>query len=51
MLIEGFCSEMDITDMLVREGHKEIGFLGDINYALTNLERYRGYCASMEKTD
>ena len=49
MLIEGFCSEMDLTDMLVREGHKEIGFLGDINYALTNLERYRGYCASMEK--
>lgn len=49
LLIEGFCTESDITDSLIRDGHTDIGFLGDINYALTNLERYRGYCASMEK--
>ena len=49
LLIEGFCSESDITDLLVRNGHQDIGFIGDINYALTNLERYRGFCSSMEK--
>lgn len=49
ILIEGFCTEFEITETLIRNGHKKIGFLGDINYARTNLERYRGYCACMEK--
>ena len=50
MLIEGFRTEYDITNTLIQDGHTEIGFLGDINYALTNLERYHGYCNCMEKT-
>lgn len=49
MLIEGFRTEYDITNTLIQDGHTEIGFLGDINYALTNLERYHGYCNCMEK--
>lgn len=48
MLIEGFRTEYDITNTLIQDGHTEIGFLGDINYALTNLERYHGYCNCME---
>lgn len=49
ILIEGYHTIFDITDFLIQNGHKNIGFLGDINYAQTNLERYRGYCACMEK--
>lgn len=49
LLIEGFRTEFEITNTLIQNGHTEIGFLGDINYALTNLERYRGYCDCMEK--
>lgn len=49
ILIEGFHTVYQITEQLVRAGHKSIGFLGDINYAKTNLDRYLGYCACMEK--
>lgn len=48
ILIEGFRTEYSITEMLASKGHKEIGFIGDIHYAQTNMERYRGYCACME---
>ena len=50
ILIEGFRTVYEITGTLIRNGHKNIGFLGDINYAQTNLERYKGYCSCMEKT-
>lgn len=49
LLIEGYCTEADITETLIRNGHKDIGFLGDINYAQTNMERYLGYCDCMER--
>ncbi|MDE7030036.1 MAG: LacI family DNA-binding transcriptional regulator [Lachnospiraceae bacterium] len=49
VLIEGYRTEWDITQILIREGHKDIGFLGDINYARTNMERYRGYCDCMRR--
>jgi len=49
VLIEGYHTEWDITEILIQEGHTQIGFLGDINYARTNLERYRGYCDCMRK--
>ena len=51
ILIEGFRTVYEITGTLIRNGHKNIGFLGDINYAQTNLERYKGYCSCMEKND
>lgn len=49
LLIEGYCTESEITESLVLDGHKNIGFLGDIGYAQTNKERYLGYRACMDK--
>ncbi len=49
ILIEGFCTEQEITQLLISDGHTKIGFLGDIGYARTNLERYKGFCSCMEK--
>lgn len=49
ILIEGFRTEAKITDLLIQKGHTEIGFLGDIDYAFTNKERYLGYCDCMDK--
>ena len=49
LLIEGFRTEAEITDSLILDGHKEIGFIGDISYAQTNKERYLGYRDSMDK--
>ena len=49
LLIEGYCTEFEITESLIRDGHKKIGFLGDIGYARTNLERYKGFLSCMEK--
>lgn len=51
ILIEGFRTESKITDLLIQNGHTEIGFLGDIDYAFTNKERYLGYCDCMNKHD
>jgi len=51
ILIEGFRTECKITDLLIQNGHTEIGFLGDIDYAFTNKERYLGYCDCMNKHD
>lgn len=48
-LIEGFRTEARITDLLIQNGHTEIGFLGDIDYAMTNKERYLGYCDCMNR--
>lgn len=49
LLIEGYCTELEITKALIEKGHREIGFLGDTHYAQTNMERYRGYVACMER--
>lgn len=49
ILIEGFRTEAEITELLISDGHKEIGFIGDINYAQTNKERYLGYRDSMDR--
>lgn len=48
ILIEGYRTEYEITESLIQDGHTNIGFLGDIGYAQTNMERYRGYCACMQ---
>lgn len=48
VLIEGYRTEYEITENLIQSEHTHIGFLGDIYYAQTNLERYRGYCACMQ---
>lgn len=49
ILIEGYRTEAEITELLILDGHKDIGFLGDINYAQTNKERYLGYRDSMDR--
>lgn len=49
LLIEGYCTESEITEALVQDGHRSIGFLGDINYAQTNKERYLGYRECMDR--
>ncbi len=49
LLIEGYRTEAEITESVILEGHKEIGFIGDISYAQTNKERYLGYRESMDR--
>lgn len=49
LLIEGYRTEAEITELLIQDGHKDIGFLGDIDYAQTNKERYLGYRESMDR--
>lgn len=48
ILLEGFQSTYDITNSIIERGIQEIGFIGDIHYARTNLDRYRGFCKCME---
>lgn len=49
ILIEGYRTEAEITELLITDGHRDIGFIGDINYAQTNKERYLGYRDSMDR--
>ena len=43
VLIEGRSSISEIVDDTVKKGCTRLGFIGDVNYARTNLERYYGY--------
>ena len=43
MLIEGRSAINTIIDDIVKKGCTRLGFIGDLNYARTNLERYYGY--------
>lgn len=49
VLIEGKCTEEDIVDHLLEKGCKRIAFIGDINYAKTNADRYLGFLKSLQK--
>lgn len=46
-LIEGRSTVEKIVRHVIAQGCKRIGFIGDINYAQTNYERYVGYCSAM----
>jgi len=46
-LIEGRSTIEAIVEHVISQGITKIGFIGDINYAQTNYERYLGYCAAM----
>lgn len=46
-LIEGFSTVYEITASVIKDGYTKIGFIGDIQYAKTNLDRYDGYCRCM----
>lgn len=47
-LIEGLRTEYSIVNSLINKGISNIGFLGDIEYAKTNLDRFNGYKACLQ---
>ncbi len=48
ILIEGYNSMYKITESVLQKGLTRIGFVGDIYYARTNLDRYQGFCQCMK---
>lgn len=48
ILLEGYTSLYQITESVLERGIHNIGFIGDIHYAKTNLDRYRGFCQCMK---
>lgn len=49
ILLDGFLSIQTITEKLIANGRRKIGFIGDVNYALTNHTRYEGFLYAMNK--
>ena len=47
ILLEGHDTVYDITKSVLERGISDVGFIGDIHYARTNLDRYRGFCDCM----
>lgn len=47
VLLEGFQTVYQITESILKRGVTRLGFIGDIFYARTNLERYQGFCQCM----
>lgn len=43
VMIEGRTRVSDITSRLLASGHTKIGFVGDVDYAQTNADRYLGF--------
>lgn len=43
VILEGRTRIRQITDRLLREGRKRLGFIGDVDYAQTNYDRYLGF--------
>lgn len=43
VIIEGRTSISEITAKLLASGRKRLGFIGDVNYAQTNFDRYQGF--------
>lgn len=48
LLLEGFHCIYQITESILDRGVRDIGFIGDIQYAKTNLDRYKGFCQCMK---
>lgn len=44
MIIEGRSRVREITRLLLDRGLNSVGFIGDVEYAQTNEDRYKGYC-------
>lgn len=49
VLLEGFYTTYEITESIINRGHTHLGFIGDIEYARTNLDRYNGFCKCMQE--
>ena len=43
VILDGCTAIRQITLRLLRSGRRRLGFVGDVNYAQTNTERYRGF--------
>jgi len=50
IVLEGFSSIQKITQHLIKQGIKKIGFIGDITYCKTMHDRYQGYLAAMKSS-
>lgn len=48
-LFEGKSSVNKITSSIINKGRTEIGFIGDIEYAKTNFDRYEGFLSAMSQ--
>ncbi len=48
LLIEGRTGVYSITEHILKQGKSRIGFIGDIEYAQTNFERYYGFKDAMK---
>ena len=48
IVCEGKSSVADLTESLIAQGMTKIGFIGDVTYCESMLQRYSGYCAAME---
>lgn len=48
ILLEGYHATYRITQWVIGRGIRSLGFIGDIQYARTNLDRYQGFCKCME---
>lgn len=51
IILEGRKAIKTITNEIIKKGRTEIGFIGDIHYALTNKERFEGFIAAMEENN
>lgn len=51
LLLEGYSTVYQITESVLSRNLERVGFIGDINYAKTNLERYLGFCQCMKDHD
>lgn len=47
ILLEGYHTTYQITKSVLDRGLKRIGFVGDIQYARTNRDRFKGFCQCM----
>ncbi|MCI5647828.1 MAG: LacI family DNA-binding transcriptional regulator [Fusicatenibacter sp.] len=47
ILMENRTSVFKITSHLIEQGRKVLGFIGDINYAKSNYERYEGFLRAL----
>lgn len=47
VLFEGYNSTRILTEHLIKQGVKKVGFIGDISYCRTIADRYKGYEAAL----
>ncbi len=47
VVFEGENSVRRLTEHLIEQGMKKIGFIGDISYCKTIYDRYKGYCLAL----